>query len=354
MTLRTLSLTSALLAGLLLGSASAQNISSVTSSNDATVDATVSASVGSVLTISGTGFGTAKGKVFLTDSANKKYTLKVLPTDWTDTAITATILKAAAGDLTLNVLAKGTTVPATSPVTIEAPAILDLQDAAMQGSITSADPNTEFVITGNYFGTKKGKIRVGGKPAKLLSWADDMIHVLMPKTLANGLWNISLDNKVAIDGDNQITTTNSTVKIGKATLNLQLDGSGLSFKFTPAVPVAGHIVIVGVNGSNPVQQLTLIIPFDIDNDTAPATITSGATLTAVFLQTGKISGFQIPSVATYAANGSGLSSMTIQINAASAGQVAGTVDVLLEKQSDTFSPPHPDTLHLTGSFIVDA
>jgi hypothetical protein len=38
-------------------------------------------------------------------------------------------------------------------------------DAAMLNTITSADPNVEFAISGHFFGAKKGKVKIGTKAA---------------------------------------------------------------------------------------------------------------------------------------------------------------------------------------------
>src|SRR6185436_13964803 len=78
------------------GSTFAQNITEATPT---------SAAVGTTLTITGTGFGTAKPKVQLFDTAtSKKYALKVV--DNSDTVIHATITKAVEGDLQLQVIVK--------------------------------------------------------------------------------------------------------------------------------------------------------------------------------------------------------------------------------------------------------
>jgi hypothetical protein len=343
----------AVLASSLLCAASAQGIDTVSSSVDTDGgDGIVSSAVGGVLTIDGLGFGTAKPKVFLLDEATgKKYVLKVTAFD--DDQITAEIKKAVLGELQLNVQPKGADPFTFDSVVIERPDVESLMDELFAGVIDEASPGLPFYISGEYFGSKKGKLFVGGKKAKVITWAMTGILLEMPKKLANGLWDILLDNKVGTDDEHEITMFGSTVKIGKATLNLFIDGEKLGLKYTPGVPVAGHIVIVGVSATNPSKNMSIVVPFDVVNDTAPATFTNDVTLLLTYTETGKVSGFQIPPVATWIASGVGVGTVQVDVNASSGGQVAGTVDAMLDKQFDTFTNPKPQTVHLTGSFILD-
>ena len=295
----------------------------------------------------------AKPKVFLLDEATgKKYVLKV--TDFTDLQITAEIKKAVLGALTLNVQPKGADPFTFESVVIEAPDITGLFDELFDLEIDEATPGLPFYIAGEYFGSKKGKLRIGGKKAKVITWAMTGILLEMPKKLANGLWDILLDNKVGTDADEQITMFGSDVKIGNATLNLFIDGVKLKLKFTPGVPAGGHIVIVGVSATNPSKNMSMVVPFDVVNDTAPATFTNDATLLLTYTETGKVSGFQIPPVATWIASGVGVGTVQVDVNASSGGQVAGTVDAMLDLQFSTFETEKPPTVHLTGDFVFDA
>ncbi len=347
----------ALLVGLTSGHASAQVINSVTSSNDQTVDATVSACVGSVLTIDGTGFGTAKPKVFLTDANNKQYKLKVAA-GFTDVLISATITKAVAGDLTLNVQPKGVAVPATTPITIEAPTITELQDPSTQAPITSADANAEFVITGDYFGTKKGKIKIGSKAAKVLSWLDQEIHVVMPKTLANGLWDILLDNKLATDPDEEIITTNSTAKIGKAHLDVVI-GTGpgaetIHYKFTASQGGPGYIAFGGSTASFPVKTLAVAVFFDLANSPVPIDIDSADNAAMLISYTKTLAGpskFVPGPFSNWLILGS--AGLVVHITASGGGQCAGTFTADMPSIVDQIGQG-PATLHIEGEFIYQA
>jgi len=307
----------------------------------------INAAVGTTLTISGSGFGVAKPKVQLFDSVNnKKYSMKVVT--FSDTEITATITKAIVADLTLQVIVKGVALPIEGPVAIqiERPLVTSL-------STSEASPDEEFTIFGDFFGIKKGKLRIGTQNAKVLSWTMNEIHALMPKKLYNGQFDVAVDSKIGVDDDATIEVINSTVKIGKATLNLFVDGSALKLKYTPGVSVAGHIVLVGVAATNPSKNIQFTIPFDAVNESAPKTITSGITFLINYIETGKISGPMIPPVATWTASGVGTGTPQVNITASSGGQVAGTVDSILELQFNTFSTSKPATVHVTGDFVVD-
>ncbi len=352
MTSFSLRMAGAVLAVSLLGAASAQGIDTVSSSVDTDGgDGIVSSAVGGVLTIDGLGFGAAKPKVFLLDEATgKKYVLKVTAFD--DDQITAEIKKAVMGELQLNVQPKGADPFTFDSVVIERPDVGGLFDETFQDTIDEASPGTPFYIAGEYFGSKKGKIFIGGKKAKVLTWAMTGILLEMPKKLANGLWDILLDNKVGTDEDFEITMFGSTVKIGKTTLTVFVEGQQVSFKYTPyvGIPGAGVIVLYAVNATNPAKAFTLFIPFDIESDTAPVELINQGS--AVYLETGKVQLGQIPKAAAWSC-GLGSGSMIVSINAASGGQIAGDFDLTMPQQYNTFGEFKPDPLHVTGSFVTD-
>ena len=329
------------LVAVLAGHAAA-GINTVSSSDDQTADAVVSAAVGSVLTIDGDGFGTVKPKVFLTDGNQKKYILKV--TAFSDTQITAEIKKAVAGDLTLNVKPKGVVDPLTfDAVTIEAPVIDELQDHLTGDPITSSDPNQEFMITGHFLGTKKGKIFIGGKKAKVLAWLTTEIHVVMPKTLANGLWPILLDNKVATDDTFDITMVNNDgVKLGKLGLNLFVNDSKVGLGFGKGVKPGGFgVVAVASNSGNPLKQWVLAVPF-VDGSTVPEDYVAGTDSFIVTYAVITLNG-GIPSAKTYLPD----EGFTVNITANTAGQVAGNFFGTLT------DPGSAETIDVHGDFIVD-
>lgn len=333
----------ALLAASLLGSASAQ-IDTVTSSFDEdTGDADVRAAVGAVLTIDGANFGTAKPKAFLVDPVTaKKYVLKV--TAFTETQLTAEVKKAVAGSLTLNVLPKGATEAFTSTVIIETPRIDELLDEAGTSNIDEASPGTVFQIAGEYLGLKKGKVKIGGKAAKVLAWFNDHVLLTMPKNLANGLWTIVLDNKVAVNDEADITMFGSTVKIGKLFLDVFVGGEKLKLKFGAGANPGGYAVVaLGTSGTNPSKSFVLAVPF-IDGTDVPEDYVFGTDLFVVsyiempkFVQGGPP---PIPRVWTPTIG------YTVTITANSAGQVAGEFAGIMESATE------PD-VEVHGTFVVD-
>jgi hypothetical protein len=348
------------LVAVLAGHAAA-GINTVSSSDDQTADAVVSAAVGSVLTIDGDGFGTAKPKVFLTDGNLKKYILKV--TAFSDTQITAEIKKAVAGDLTLNVQPKGADPLTFDAVTIEAPVIDQLLDHVTLEEITSATPNLEFTLTGSFFGSKKGKIFIGGKKAKVAEWAGDEIHLFMPKTLANGLWDILLDNKVATDEDEQITMTGSTKKVGKVSLKVTV-GTGpsqqtITYAYKEnASSDPEYLAFGGSTAGFPLDVTGLVIHFDPDTDSVPVDISSGAgnpLMTISFSVALKGPSKFVPGdFATWLVI-PGSDGLVVHMTSSGGGQAGGTFEADLplltpaNGASAVFDDANP--LHIEGTFV---
>ncbi|MBM3984891.1 MAG: hypothetical protein FJ296_04250 [Planctomycetes bacterium] len=278
----------AVLAGSLLGSANAQGIDTVTSSVDTDGgDGIVSSAVGGVLTIDGLGFGTAKPKVFLLDEATgKKYVLKV--TSFSDQQIFAEIKKAVLGELQLNVQPNGADPFTFDSVVIERPDVGELLAEDFVTPIDEASPGLAFYISGEYFGTKRGKLSIGGKKAKVITWAMTGILLEMPKKLANGLWDILLDNKVGTDDETAITMIGSTVKIGKATFNFYVNGNKVNLKYGLGAAPGGYAVVaVGTSGTNPSKSAVVAVPF-LDGDQTPEDYVFGTDLFVVsYIETGK-------------------------------------------------------------------
>lgn len=335
MTSRFLSL--ALCTGLLAGFASAQSISSVTSSNDSdSENPPIEACVGSILTIEGTGFGTAKPKVFLTDGDGKKYVLKV--TDNDDTHIMAEIKKAVAGELTLNVQLKGVDEPLTQGVTVMLPEI----DAGELPA--NADANAEFTIAGQFFGTKKGKLYIGGRKAKVVEWTDGSIVVVMPKTLANGFWDIVLDNKLGVDEDETIETTNSDAKVGKNGFNVYVEGIKLKLKVGKGAAPGGYAAVAfGTSLSNPSHSVAVAVPF-VDGGELPQTFVQGKDLFVVTYVKTTVNGPGQFTVDSYLPD----EGFTCTISAAGGGQVAGEFHGTM-----TLVAPPNTQIDVDGDFVVE-
>jgi hypothetical protein len=268
--------------------------------------------------------------------------LKVTAFD--DDQITAEIKKAVLGELQLNVQPKGADPFTFDSVVIERPDIEGLFDETFQDEIDEASPGLPFYIAGEYLGSKKGKLFVGGKKAKVINWAMTGILVEMPKQLANGLWDILLDNKVGTDDEHEITMFGSTVKIGKLFLNVFVGGEKLKLKYGAGANPGGYAVVaVGTSGTNPSKSFVLAVPF-IDGGDVPEDYVFGTDLFVVsYIETGKfVLGGPPPTINAWTP----AVGYTVNITANSAGQVAGNFEGILESATAADIEVH-------GDFVVD-
>jgi hypothetical protein len=153
-----------------------------------------SGTLGSEITIAGSEFGLKKGKVLIGGAA-----LKVL--NWGQEEIKGLISKVV------------TTGPSEVMVQRKEPkGALPISEAGAftveTPEIWRVEPNhggvgTDVTITGKYFGTKKGKVTIGGKSCKVTSWTMDAItgastvQFLVPKGLAPATtYDLKVINKV--------------------------------------------------------------------------------------------------------------------------------------------------------------
>lgn len=158
--------------------------------------------IGTETTILGSEFGTEKGKALVGKAA-----LKIL--EWTDDSIRCLLTKALPPDIyevTIQPQAKG-----SSPI------IIEHGFTVKAPKIDSVDPTTgstgdEITIHGFFFGTKKGKVTLGGESCKVLSWTMDPttgeseIRVVVPKGLSPGVNEFKVTTGVGMD------TVNFTVE----------------------------------------------------------------------------------------------------------------------------------------------
>jgi 2',3'-cyclic-nucleotide 2'-phosphodiesterase (5'-nucleotidase family) len=149
--------------------------------------------LGTQITLTGPGFGNKKGKVLVGGIAAKIIS-------WDDSTIICEIKKVLPfGPYDIVVIPKepkGAAPFAMSvPFTMAPPEILPL------------DPNSgvsgdERVISGNNFGSKKGKVYLGEKSCKVLSWSMDAasgeswVTFVVPKKMASGIYDITVTGKV--------------------------------------------------------------------------------------------------------------------------------------------------------------
>ncbi len=228
-------------------------------------------SVGTVLSIDGAGFGAKKPVVRLVDPASGKQTPLAVST-WSDTHVVATLKKggpAGARDVTLKPGLKGS-VPllAAGAFTLRAP-----EPQAVDPVV--AVPLDPVTITGQHFGSKKGKVFIAGRVAKVTAWADLSIHAVVPKQATGGVVDVRVANSVAG------TTLGAAMLVlgaggltGPDLVTLAVDGEARSSTSVPAVLAlaAGNRLVVGGSfGVGPSLQITL--PVDAANLAVPATIT---------------------------------------------------------------------------------
>jgi hypothetical protein len=134
-------------------------------------------SLGTTIVVTGAGFST-KPKAWLSMNG-RRIPLKV-STDAAATRFSArltSIPKRANGPCTLEVLPRGSrTAFVHDGMSIELP------------SIVAAAPNvdSDATITGNFFGERKGRVRLGGRRCRIRDWNDTSITVRVPKTIAVG------------------------------------------------------------------------------------------------------------------------------------------------------------------------
>jgi hypothetical protein len=153
--------------------------------------------IGTELTITGSGFGTKKGKVLIGG-------LKQKIDSWTPASISVTVNKVPLpAEIAYDVLIqpKGTLgIPLFGAFTVKPPEIdsLDSYEAA---------PGTSITITGNFFSTKKGKVYLGDqvsgkrKNCKVTSWGMDSITFVVPKTSKSfpaGTYFLDVVNKIGV------------------------------------------------------------------------------------------------------------------------------------------------------------
>ena len=168
-----------------------------------------SGSVGTIVTITGTGFGTAKRPVFLTspETGSKKFALKV--TSVSDTSIVATVVKGVVGSFDVNIKFGAVTVTSADAFALLAPSITAGQSA-------TADVGTSVVLDGTDFGSKPGKVFAAGKKATVESWTDTAITFDVPTTVVDGPVVVVVSNALGDDAiPDFLTVTGSSVTFGK-------------------------------------------------------------------------------------------------------------------------------------------
>ena len=156
--------------------------------------------VGTKIMISGSGYGKKKGKVLIGGVP-----LKVLK--WKDYLIRGVLLKVL--------------LPDSYDVTIQPkeadPVVIEKSFGVKAPEIDTVDPATgsagdKITIRGLFFGTREGKVTLGGKKRRVLTWTMDpktgasKVRVVVPKGLSPGIHELTITNEVGS------STTNFTVE----------------------------------------------------------------------------------------------------------------------------------------------
>lgn len=145
--------------------------------------ATTTGTIGTQVTMDGPGFGNKKGKVLVGGAATKIIA-------WTDASITYEIKKGLPVG-PYDVVVQRKDPKGAEPLTYEGAFTMAAPEIASIDP-TSGIPNDQVVISGNYFGTKKGKLYIEDpatgkkKNCKVISWGMESITFAVPK-LPNGL-----------------------------------------------------------------------------------------------------------------------------------------------------------------------
>jgi hypothetical protein len=149
--------------------------------------------LGTQFNITGFGFGTKKSKVLVNNTA-----VKVL--DWTDNMIRCSITKAFSPG-TYDVIiqpSKAFAITLEDAFSIRPPEIESVEPVS--GSV-----GDEITVKGLYFGNKKGKVSLGGKNCKVLSWTMDSltgestIRLLVAKGVPLGVRELKIINSMGND-----------------------------------------------------------------------------------------------------------------------------------------------------------
>ena len=151
--------------------------------------------IGTIVTIKGNNFGASKNKVLIGNVA-----LSVL--SWGSSEILASLNKTPPSgtySVTVQPKTKGAQpITEANLFTVRTPEIDSV-------SPNSGAPGQTITISGKFFGTKKGKVTIGGKACKVTSWKMDTttgastIEGVVPKGLKEGTYDLKVINTIGED-----------------------------------------------------------------------------------------------------------------------------------------------------------
>ncbi|MBI3818411.1 MAG: IPT/TIG domain-containing protein [Planctomycetes bacterium] len=291
------------------------------------------ATTGQDITITGSGFASKPTVALVTTGSSKKYTLKVK--SFTATQIVATLQTVAKGTFDVSVKVKKDSTTASAALTVPDPGVTDFTP-------TTAAPKDTVTINGDFFGSKKGKVLVNGKSAKVLTWTNIQITFVMPK-LAAGSYAVVVDNKIGQAQAGNITCNVPPAPIGgpdriEATANgtpLVVKGSFLAGTFEVAT---SQVFLNGQTFGMTGISIDFSFSYDLTNGTVPTVYNTGqggATINYIETDNGNPNGWT-----------SGLANTTykITITGKTANSIEGTWEAVLPKSFG----PGPDTNTITN------
>jgi hypothetical protein len=149
--------------------------------------------IGTQITVTGSDFGTTKGKVLIGGVP-----IKITKGAWTPDSITGLISKPSPPGIPYDVVLQPKEPKGVAPInlpgafTMMAPDITSVvPDSGAEGAIIE--------ISGNFFSTKKGKVYLGEKKCKVLSWGMDKVTFVVPKKMTPGPYDLTVTNKLGTD-----------------------------------------------------------------------------------------------------------------------------------------------------------
>ena len=158
--------------------------------------ATYKGTVGTELTLADSDFGTKKGKVLIGG-------LKQKVESWSDASVTMIVnkFKGLAVDTPYDVSIQPKEPKDTPAITL--PGAFTLKKPEIDPvSTATGSPEDEITINGMWFGTKKGKVYVGGQKCKVTSWSMDpttgvsTAKFIVHKKLGAGSYFLEVENKI--------------------------------------------------------------------------------------------------------------------------------------------------------------
>lgn len=154
-----------------------------------------SGTVGTVLTIDGSGFGATKPKVTLADGKSG-VSLPLKVTAFSDAQITAEVVPGRAKTAARQGLFEVRVAPRGGEEFVAAQGFVIEPPVVEETSPGSIAPKGALTVTGTRFGTKKGKVEIGGKKAKVTNWTDTEVSATAHKKTPAGMQDVTVSNLI--------------------------------------------------------------------------------------------------------------------------------------------------------------